>query len=218
MLELIQKCAWSHLQAPLGDEALPEFLRRDVAELEIANRGRLQPLAADRVLSDHVVDKQDACRANRFFVRPVRPRGLKTIQIVKDGPCSAPLVDDNDGMDRPGLSQAADQLQGKPRTTEARLVLDPHARGVDLDPFRLDVVDQFLLPCPFALRCQSDTQPPFFVELAEVSDHSLSRASLCSVRLNQRPVSVSLTVLLSIVRANEHARILSQRLHQTSQA
>ena len=54
-----------------------------------------------------------------------------------------------------------------------------------------------------------DAQPMRFVELPEIGDHALPRPALGAIRLHQRPVGVSLSVLSAIARANEHARIVA---------
>ena len=53
-----------------------------------------------------------------------------------------------------------------------------------------------------------DAQPHVLLESPQIGDDALSRAAIGPKRLDQRPVCVSLAVLFSVTRSNEHARIL----------
>ena len=53
-----------------------------------------------------------------------------------------------------------------------------------------------------------DAQPHGLLELSQLGDDALSRAAIGPKRLDQRPVCVSLAILFSVTRSNEHARIL----------
>ena len=59
-----------------------------------------------------------------------------------------------------------------------------------------------------ALGRPLDAAPLGLLELAQIGDHPLPRAAIGPIRLDQRPVGVSVAVFRSITRANEHARIL----------
>ena len=47
------------------------------------------------------------------------------------------------------------------------------------------------------------------VELSKIGDNPLSRSALGAIRLIRGPVGVSFSILFTIARANEHARIVA---------
>ena len=61
------------------------------------------------------------------------------------------------------------------------------------------------------------SQATFFIESAEVGDHTLSGAAFGAIRFDERPIRVSLSIFKSIARANEHVR-LSYESHLVCQA
>ena len=117
-------------------------------------------------------------------------------------------------------SQLLDKLQSQPRPAEVAAVFHAHALDIDFDPVGPRVVEELLLAgFRVAFGGVLDAQPMRFIELSEIGDDALSRPALGAIRLHQRPVGVSLSVLLAITRANEHARIVApDRLDPTSRS
>ena len=110
-------------------------------------------------------------------------------------------------------SQLADQFQRQPRTTKLDAVFHAHGRRIDRDPLRLMFAGlaierkQLLLICGLSMRGRSfDRQPTFLVESSQVSHDPLSRTLLGTVRFDQGPIGVSLSILRSVTRPNEHDR------------
>ncbi len=105
------------------------------------------------------------------------------------------------------------QLHRQPRTAEIKLVLDAHGCRVHFDPLRRGRVVFPKLQLAFAgllvAPCRAfHTQPPGFVELAQVGHGALPRSAIGADRFDQRPIGVLFAVLLAVAGANEHARIL----------
>ena len=81
--------------------------------------------------------------------------------------------------------------------------------GVDLDPLRLDVVEEFLLTHTWmTLGRVLDAEPNPLINLTQIRNHPLTRPTPRSIRLHQRPVSVTFAVLLSIALSQIHTAIL----------
>src|SRR3989304_3142350 len=105
--------------------------------------------------------------------------------------------------------QPPHQFQTQPRPAEVAAVLHADAGGVHLDPLRLDVVEEPLLPrSPPTFGGRLDAQPATLIELPQISHHPLPRPAFGPIRLHQRPVGVPLAVLPAITRTKEHARIV----------
>ncbi len=117
-------------------------------------------------------------------------------------------------------AQLLDKLQSQPRPAEVAAVFHAHAFDIDFDPVGPRVVEElFLAGFRVAFGGVLDAQPMRFIELPEIGDDALSRPALGAIRLHQRPVGVSLSVLPAITRANEHARIVAlDRLDPTSRS
>ena len=112
-----------------------------------------------------------------------------------------------------------DQLQGQPRAAKLHTVFHANRRRVDRNPLRLDLraisvlrvftcKRQTLLVVDRSI-CRSrllDSQPTFFIEPPQVGHDTLPGTTVGAKRLDQRPIRVSLSILLSIAGANEHAR------------
>ena len=93
-------------------------------------------------------------------------------------------------------AQLLDELQSQPRPAEVAAVFDAHALDIDFDPLRPHVVEEPLLAgLRVAFGRVLDAQPLRFVELSEIGDDPLPRPALGAIRLHQRPVGVSFSVL-----------------------
>ena len=104
-------------------------------------------------------------------------------------------------------AQLFDELQAQPRPAEVAAIFHAHAFDIDFDPVRPRVVEElFLASFRVAFGGVLHAQPMGFIELSEIGDDPLSRPALGAIRLHQRPVGVSFSVLSAITRANEHAR------------
>ena len=116
--------------------------------------------------------------------------------------------------------QLLDELQAQPRPAEVAAVFDAQAFDIDFDPVWPRIVEElFLAGFRVAFGGVLDAQPMRFIELSEIGDDALSRPTLGAIRLHQRPVGVSFSVLPAITRANEHARIVVfDRLDPTSRS
>ncbi len=55
---------------------------------------------------------------------------------------------------------------------------------------------------------EDDAAPLCIFELSQIGDNALPGSASASIRFDQRPVGVSLAILCSVTRPDEHARIL----------
>ena len=69
---------------------------------------------------------------------------------------------------------------------------------------------------PLTLGRSLDTTPLRILELSQIGNNPLPRPTLGSIRLDQRPVGVSLAVLPPIAWPDKHARILNTKRLQSS--
>ena len=110
--------------------------------------------------------------------------------------------------------QFADQLERKPRSAELELIFDTNIRRVDLNPLGLEtafLIEELQLRSSRLLRAfrrSLDADPFGLLELAEPSNRPLSRATLGSIRLDQRPIRLTFPLDLAVARPDEHVGII----------
>src|SRR6266852_6747539 len=147
---------------------------------------------------------------------------LRDLQFA--GGIAQPCQDQNLRHHRPGnlfssgrqrLLQKSDQshlpaqLEPQPGTAKGPLPFDGDALQIDFYPLRLDVPEQSALsncgsPCGLLVKAQT----PGRIHLPEVGHHALPWASRRAITLDQRPVAMTLAILLSIAATQVHASIL----------
>src|SRR6266446_6963620 len=101
------------------------------------------------------------------------------------------------------------QLQPDPRTTKRPLPFDGDALQINFYPLRFNVTEQSALrnsdrTCGLLVNAQT----PCRIQLTEVGHHALPRAPRRAIAFDQRPVAVTLAILLAIATTQVHASIL----------
>ncbi|TWT98560.1 hypothetical protein Pla52n_50760 [Stieleria varia] len=108
-----------------------------------------------------------------------------------------------------------DQLDCQPGGAKLLAVFDANVCSIDGDPLWFWGVEELELHLAFVVllliltfRKTVDVNTSLLVELAKPGDNSLPWSSLGAIGLGERPLGVSLAVLVSKLLPNEHARML----------
>src|SRR6266481_691439 len=101
------------------------------------------------------------------------------------------------------------QLEPQPGTAKGPLSFDGDALRIDFYPLRFNVPEQSALSnsgstCGLLVNAQT----PCRIHLPEVGHHALPWAPRRAITLDQRPVAVTLAILLAIAATQVHASIL----------